>query len=758
MSNIMIDNKTWKVWLSSNPENPCATLHSLYDLLTDGGILYFQQSHSNKMIGTSLGHDIFIYKNDLYFSNGDINKSKPLSLWEKFGFDLTCPNYDNRNKPLKYPVTFRFDKDQEKTLNFLIYDKSSALLPNSVQEFHNDSKSTFGTAWDSGNNGNEGWNSYKRLFTVGSQDRPESLNKADIILVNKDTVFQSSMIFESGKDSYTRLYLNKTKTISEFIIHCLKKHFDRGNEQYSVIDTIKGNKSDEEFLISLINSENNSISYLLKHIYIWVKAPFAADYIKPEDFDQNLNKDSNVVHKNVYSRNKKGDYNRYDETDIEHEELETKAYIPKNAPLKDYISNQYYSNKSNISETMKSIIEDSDLPESEIGSVLTEPVKENDNKISLTPPQFFDPESRQDESSYNRVPVIIPKYGNIIADSRIMSPTIDEIWYMIKKIISGRPADTDTISGADFAKSFAKTEQDNQPDQINDKDTTINEVNNPFVFLYNGKQKIGDPVNFEIEPSYIETGADKDKKIIINDNAGLKITEFFSQPNKTSYIDYADIVKDIETLQKWIGTNKDYTKIQEINIDGINEFKSIDGENKWGPREAPLSLRELESRILGNKFSIIKNNRYITTNFSVVGPLGYHFEDGDKILTAGSLYQFHRDYNFKHDNPNTFFRINGEGEDLYESGTNNINIKSGLDIEASDLKATNSIPEEDLLLYNSQEKKMSKFPLLVDNYGKSIYLENDYGSYTGADVFLSAIGDWRIKSEHVRLPILRSRY
>lgn len=755
---IAIDSQTWKVWMSTNPTKPCATLHSLYDLIADGEGLYSRQKpETQKFKGANLGHDIIIYKNDLYYTSGLVNVSKQFSLWELYGIDLHCPNYDKRNKPLVYSMKgSKFENIL--TNEIYIYDKSAALLPNSIQSFHNDDNVTgLGIGvWDKG--GKDGWQSYNNLFSVGSQDRSASVTSADIVLVNKDTVFQSSMIFENGKDAFTALYLNSTNKIVEFVKRCLSKHIPNSLEQVEKLH--KKDKNNSVFLTDLISDEK--MKYLLQHIYVWVKAPFAADYIKPQDFDQNLNKDSNVIHKNLYSRVTNGDYNRYDQTVERYEELHTKAYVPKNTPLKDYISKKFYSEQPDVEQTMKKIIDDSDLPESDIGSVLTEPVKDGTAITTLTPPQFFDPESRREPKTYNRVPTIIPKNGNIVADSRIMSPTIDELWYIIKKMIAGRPADTIKIINEDFSKSFASDQitksgydtrgEQSQANSVNNKDTTLTEVLNPFIFEYENGLKVGDPVDFEISPSYTKN----DEEYELNNNSGIKITEFFSQPNKTIYVDFSDVIKDTETLQKWVESNN-YIPIKKVSIGGINLDTFIGEETDWEPRQAPLSLRELESRILGNKYSIIKNYRYITTNFSVVGPLGYHYDDNKKILAAGSLYQFHRDYNFKHDNPNTFFRLNGEGEELYDS-TNSINQKSGLDIEASDLKSPDAIPENGLLLYNSKEKKMSKFPLLVDNYGKSEYIENEYGNYTGADVFLSAIGDWRIKTEHTRFPILRSRY
>ena len=758
----VINRNTWKVWMSSTPTNPQASLHSLYDLLTNGEMLYCSQNaNTTEFVGADLGHDIIIYRNDLYFTSGRLNTTKSFSTWELYGIDLNCPNYDKRNKPLK----FKLDNTKLTELQnseFYIYDKSAALIPPTIEAFHNDSDVTSLSPWDTGSN--QDWSQYNRLFTVGSQDRSGSLPNADIILVNKDTVFQASMIFESGKDAFTGMYLNGTEQIVEFISRCLKKHFIGDS---TLIDSLKGHYSSNTELLSALCGDEQ-FSYLLKHIYIWVKAPYAADYIRPEDFDQDLNKDANVIHKNIYARASTGDYNRYAETAGKDEEASSKMYIPKNAPLKDYVSSKYIHKKDSTEATMEALIADADSPESEIGSVFTEPIKDTQSLIldgatttDLTPPQFFDPESRRTADTYNRVPTVIPKTGNSVSDSRVISPTIDELWYIIKKIISGRPADTNTIIGEDFAKSYASAEKGQEGSDrkgnksrataVNDKDTTLTEVENSFIFEYNDGLRMGDPVDFEIIPSYT---LDEKGNPIENSNAGLSITEFFSQPNETVYVDFAEVIKDTETLEKWVEENKNYVSISEVSIPGIDTESKIGQDTDWLPRSAPLSMRELESRILGNKYEIIKNYRYITTNFGVVGPLGMIRKDeSGEFLNAGSLYQFHKDYNFNHSNPNSHFNTNGKGEEAF-TADGEWNPKSGYDAEFSDI--TNE--EDGILLYNSDIAKKSKRPLLVENYGKSRYLDENNEEYYGSDIYLSAIGDWRYKSEHLRAPILRSRY
>ena len=754
----VLNYKPWKVWMSSSPTAPTATLLSLYDLLCNDSGLYavqYNSSDASSAVGANLGHNIIIFKSDLYSTSGGlITSDKALSTWELYGIDLCCPTYDKKCKPYVFKPAESALTVGAKTLDalypqgFYLFDKEAALWsPNTASFYKGGGASSFrndpGTAND--------WTAYSNYFHVGTSETSASYS-ADIMLSAPDTVFQSSMIFESGKDAFTEISLNITSNIKRFIQTVLLN---------AAVDTATANQKVLESDLNISNLseilQNEDWIYVFKHLYVWVKAAFAADYINPADFNQDLNQEADVIHQNIYARINSSDFNRYDEEDSttsEHKAEKTRGYIPRNAPLKDYVSEDYYTKESTVEETMEKLIAAADIPESTIGGTVSEPVKAgttmegilSTNNTQVSPPQFFDPESRNSASSYNRVPAILPKHGNVYADSRIIGPSMDEIWYIVKKIISGRTSDT-LDSTVDFAKSASTVSIDGKYSNINPVDTSLKEVNNPFIFKYKdseGKTSLrkGDPVDFDI--TYDEsTGA----------ATSIAITEFFSQPDTTFYAIYSDNTTDENRINKW--ANDLYTSLEDTAIEGIDTGTNKSISEAWNPRENPLSLRELEARTLGNKFEIIKNFRFITTNFTVVGGLGYHYEDEEgNTLAAGSLYQMHKDYNFNPENPNTFFRMNGQQNSLYDKD-GKINSDSGSDATFSDLQ---NVSEDEVLMYNSESKKKSKLPLLVENYGKSVYLSEDFGEYSGADIYMAADGTWRYKAEHMRAPILRSRY
>lgn len=150
----------------------------------------------------------------------------------------------------------------------------------------------------------------------------------------------------------------------------------------------------------------------------------------------------------------------------------------------------------------------------------------------------------------------------------------------------------------------------------------------------------------------------------------------------------------------------------------------------WSPRKNPLSLRELESRVMNAKYNIIANFRFLKENFAITGGLGKRMNTGDLTKAAGgSLYQMHRDYNMKIDDPNTVYNPDGvlpEGKAVSPVGeTFGIGLKKETD---------------------------------TDYYGASAELPDANGDFGSADVYMAADGTWRYLFDHVRLPILDETY
>lgn len=810
-----IQKEPWKVWMSPSPESSCITLQSLYDLIfyeDEDGYPHFRadalKGDDPQFHGTKLGHDIVIYREDLYTPLGTISQDISFDVWAIYGLDMQFPTYDARSNPYRMtlkpgekdsPATAKaFERFTEKYgSTFFVFDDNAALPYTDIGAMYKGPVFSLGNNrkginWRQGSvpsidsqNGafdSTGFNRPEYAFTVGSQDRSQSYN-SDIILMDQDKVFRTSMVFERAKSPWTSIAVNgRTERVCKFISSILA-NYSCGSKivtsndlnisyiKASVLDAADESISFEDLI------KNDSFRQYLKTIKIYVRAAAAADYVRPKDFNQDLNQDADVIHKNVYA-SRTGDFNRYDtEISIEAEErlalagdrtqlsADSLPYIPKSAPLKDFVSNKFYSKKDTVKDTMDDLITKSSHPLSEVGSVLSEPAwmagmtqmhAENlgSSKITdmVTPLTYFDPESRYTADNYSRVPTIIPKNGNLFADERVISPTIDELWYIIKKMISGRQADTgvETLNN-DYDPDFARSK--GTENYENEKSTVLSEVKDSEFTWKEGsedniKSHVGDPVDFEYvfddpmeDSSGVLTALDRIKEV--------KVKEFFTQPTQNNYVIYSDTIIDENKITEFKKvTDAEYTPLNKVDISGVVTKTHVsDPTSKWAPRVDPLTLRELEARTLGNKHSIVTNFRYITTNFVTVGQLG---KTDEETGIGGTLYQLHTDYNYKPDAPNTFYKLHGD-----ETSEN------GADVVYSDYDALT--PEEKALEDNfkstgKQPATDSHLVKYVAHYGKSSVFTENQEEFHSSEVYLSAEGKWRYLREHTRIPVLRSRY
>ena len=740
-NSLSLQYKPWKVTMSTDP-TPSAHLLSLYDLLydSDGNLLYQYDSTAEdpfgNMNGVNAGHDIIIY-NGANYSGGSVIAGDTCTFenWEQYGIDIGLAKFDKRAKALIAKFTAGSTSNTvTKALasnTLYVYDKDSATSPVNIADVYysndsaNDAYFRGNVVIDVTDLSYTGYPS-STFWSVGCSEDTASYN-ADIILSGEDSVFTSSMILDTDKVAYNQLCLNPNSYRTAALVFAALKQVCPGMNLSYYCD------SDQEGLANIItllkstdaitstveyanNTYNVTLGWILKHSYVWAKAPFAADYVNPESFNQDLSQDAQVVHGNIISRNSGADFNRYADDTNDANSSDTRPYIPKNAPLKDYITSKFYT-ASTVSNAMAEIIKDADLPDSLIGAVWSEPTAitgadygKDDTLAQITPAVFFDPESRKASTDYSGIPTIVPKNGNGLFEGRIMGPTIDEIWYMIKKLISGRPSDKATIAEAEANDYIDTNDSDNAVPystnkRENDTNTTLTEVANKeidFNYGADSTAKTGDPVNFDIANTTDGSAST------------ITITEFFSQPTAVRYRLY----EVLQTLSSSITANDTNRTVEKL-------FTQNTSDSNWTPRSAPLSLRELEALGLGNKYNISAAVQFITSNYALVSPLTYSDDN-----TSGGLYQFHKDFNYNKLAPNSFWSYNS-GATVGLAAVHN-DIAAGATADSS-----------------------GKRTLYASDYGKGLP-ESNY--YDGSQVYLSAKGDWRYVNEYTRLPVLRERF
>lgn len=749
-----LQRKPWKVWMSSAPQ-PTAVLTTAYDLLKQGG--------------SKLDHNLVILNENVYAAsvfNGNFEQ------FYRYALDISPATFDKRSKTRVETVdikeTLGIDASfaqSESEIEFYVQDKAAALYPS-------DLKTVFAV--------NTTWKAYFRnvsilanrdvttsyrvdeMFTA-SVDTDTNPSSSDIYVRDTDEVFTSTMVFEDGKKAYTTVGVNRTERILQLVLGAILFNSNKSQNLVALRDYLAGiTKAQRENLFSLLVNAKIGDNPLLSYVYLWVKAPFCADYIDPEDFNQDLNQDADVTHRNLLLANNynnvRNNYNRYNE-DIDYSgstssdmlEKMSRPYCPMTSPMKDILSEKLMLlsgvSGDSIRDKAQKLLEDSLKDDSIIGSVLVTPKGTDVTDVArFTPFTFYDPESREEAEYYNelgKLPTLIGRDGNLTTDGRIMSPTIDELWYIIYKTILGHSNESSNVI------SFP------QSNNYGSGDTSLFEATKEYKWTDDEAGNVkGSPLSFLFKT---------------NDNGevnGIAVDEWVANPDEHFINVHTQIQRISTDITKFFDAqNPDVAKSRDIfntgddialgNAQTHTKDTITAKDREYGPRNVPLSLRELEAAIMGIKYNVDNNFIFDSKTYAVTGKFGKIEKDDDGVIIAGgSLYQMHRDYNANVTSPNTVFKMGADN-------TGDI----GRDAAFGDLNNQKEYHKDNTKLYlldkknkRTKNEKTSGMPLLVENYGKSASLASEQGEYTGSDVYMAADGTWRYKAEHMRIPILRSRY
>lgn len=750
-----LQRKPWKVWMSSAPQ-PTAVLTTAYDLLKQGG--------------SKLDHNLVILNENVYTVsrfNGTFEQ------FYRYALDISPATFDKRAKTRVEKIDLREDLKitasftaSDSEIDFYVQDKDAALYPTDLKTVfavNSTWKDYFRPSSTLANNELGVFYRTDEMFTA-SVDTDANPSTSDIYVRDTDEVFTATMVFEDGKKAYTSVGINRTENILKLILGAVLFNSNKSSNLSSLKEYLNKEVEKpkrEELFNALINAKIGD-KPLLSYIYLWVKAPFCADYIDPEDFNQDLNQDADVIHRNLLLANNynsvRNNFNRYNE-DVDYEgkasddmlEKMSRPYCPMTSPMKDILSEKLMLlsgvSGDTIRDKAQKLLEDSLKDDSIIGSVLVSPKgKDIANVARFTPFTFYDPESREEVEYYEelgKLPTLIGRDGNLTTDGRIMSPTIDELWYIIYKTILGHSNESSEVIslpksnnyGSGDTSLFEATKEYKWTD-----DEAGNIKGSPLSFLFKTNDK-GEVNGIDVD----EWVANPDEHFI-NVHTQIQristdITTFFDEQNPD--IKHSrDIFHTGDDIA--LGDAQTHTK-DEITAKG----------REYGPRNVPLSLRELEAAMMGIKYNVDNNFIFDSKTYAVTGMFGKVEKDKKGVIVAGgSLYQMHRDYNANVTNPNTVFKMGADN-----------NGDNGRDATFGDLNNQKEHHTNGTTVYLLDKKnkrtnveKTSGMPLLVENYGKSVTLASEQGEYTGADVYMAADGTWRYKAEHMRTPILRSRY
>ena len=835
--------RPWKHSLTTIPTKTENSLISLYDLFYNSSKKLWIDStaESEALKGCKLEHDIICLNTSMLKTDGTVDSTQATditaSTWWSNGIDISLPMFDARAKKKEIECDASVNNLAIFYGNkYVIYDKDSALEPKNTIVF-----TSRGIKIRNNLNGvTLTWENYSPP-SIGIYNSIEKSTTLDILLSAQDKAFKSTLVTQDGFDAYNRLFINP---YTNFAVDLVMK---ATGMNLNLVQNLQDGTflSPHTYVFPSLSlfwdvTNPNSIAYningggdawynLLKNTFVWVRAPFYADYIKPDDFEQSLTPESKVVH-NELMLSGAGDFKKYDMSitqdatipekglndnkdvsqyglgaisnathidDLGFSEL-SMPYIPKTSPTVDIYTSKLLDEEKLLQGIKNIGDKDStnysskiSLPEgsTQIQNFLDEKVSGNDMIIrglpvaainrdnavssenispeSLIPPNWFDPENRYSDKYYSEMtkfPTVVPKDGNLYVDGRIIGPTIDEIWIMLKKLTGGRLSDDDSENRATNLDIGIPVGTSNHS---NNTDTTMTEVpDSEFNFKMGNELKYGDPIDFKYD-----VNVDDDKVKLYSQK--LEITKFVNQNDTITYPVYNSLkllsnsiinntndgncsIKKTDS-EEGISTNREITSFTAwknitTDSDEIDDVKNVIEDNAsvndddpfWGPRKsAPYSLRELEAMIKGNKYNIITQARFVKENFAVTGGLGKRTNPGgEKYNSAsGSIYQMHQNYNFDVANPNTFY--NNDGTD------------TGFDSNGSTCGARAVIDDSDMRTFEQRHDGHIRY---VEDYGKSDTLSLNPEKFSSQDVYLSAAGDWRYVSDHVRIPILRGEW
>jgi hypothetical protein len=663
MANAIKLNRSWKQPLTKDKYVPYAMQVSLFDLMfyydktkDEYHVRYLEDASaaSYRSMGYELPHSTIVFDSNLYRSTGD--KTRVIDQFEssfvdfiKSGFDIALPKIDYRSKPLflnTKNVADIIPGENASTLTSMlnaiqvadldhndyfyklgvkgikVWDADAIIKPIDSFDFYSNSilaKNMLGTE--------NTWDDYPTPWTVALEDdyNEQYPQNSAIILCNKDVVFETRFLKdEPHLAAYNGICLNYMNL--DVWRNFYRYYNTKNNSKPLTLSDIM--PSFFSLTHTKVEHFNPIFKYLAQHCYIFIKASFFADYIDYRDFNQTLNQKSKTIFNNLMLTNI-GDYERYEAyytKDVSglqtaDREINTQPYFPVTTPSIDNIRDKYINTASGLISGLQQLIDYGNNPDSKVGIFPISPFEKDqditEDSFTPTPPIWFDPESRKEPSDYSTYPIVYQKDGNAVIDGRIISPTIDEIWQMLKSIAGGRKSDTSDIeedaAGYPIGTLEHRTTFDSRP--------TIPEHKfMDYGSLDKGQIKLGDPLFIKYEFS--------------KEDPHFEVLKWINNPTSIQY----KIITELRRLNDEV-TNWGDSRFMHNVID------SFPPPTRYAPTPTIPTLRELEGLLKGLRWNFAYYLQFMQHNGVWTGPLGRDNQDPSAWNSAaGSLYQLHSDY------------------------------------------------------------------------------------------------------------------
>ena len=678
-------------------------------------------------IAYELSHNIIVFNDRMYANTGATRQIYPSdaaaegTTFDEFcrvGFDLCPAIYDKRSKPaflhagnvaqVIKPVGNHTNATLQNALSAMIgtvkpkppagndlyagftglrvFDRNAAMRPVNTYDFYT-KRAEFKGSIDSNASDADTWLDYGAPYNVatdvdflldGRSGTPP--NNCDIMVCFEDHAFAERFQLNKtdGWRAFNGLALNY---MSKRVMWLAWKALGTTELDYTgITDPIKPfldignlNDNDPQNPMGRMHDPTGNISrdacnpiqeYVLRNTFVWVKCSFYADYVDYRDFDQSLNRLSDVIHRNVLVG--AGNYARYDAaftrigSDPKAVELakDSRPYIPISIPGVDLVSSTLYDGYDPVSpvDSVEKMMIEADKAMSRLGSIIVEPLEMSNSpdildtptRTNRPPPVWFDPESRRPANDYTDHPIAVGKWGNIVTQGRIMSPTIDELWIAIKKLAGGRNVDptqapTNLIVTPDIGYPVGQPQGNpGGLDHSIPRDTRFvskkhkfsgENFSNPAAGA-NGDRKTGDPI--KIEYDFSET------------IGKYSVVEWINDPSFIAYKDLAELTALSNRMTIDGATSGFGATLTSVERPHTNAAF----QTSYNPSETIWSLREVEAAIKGLRWNVTNLSRFFELNLAYSGKVGRPNADPTigthPNLARGSAYTLHRDFN-----PNT---------------------------------------------------------------------------------------------------------
>ena len=410
-----ISEAPWKISFSTTGNGPYAVRMKLADLMFDQSVSPWVPLTT----GVHLPHDIILFDPEIYSSSGGtLDSLAPRESRQSHGFYLTKITYDARAKANATWVPNAAYKDG----GYYIYPQEAALPPietdytlRANRTYYNTDIANPTDRLDPNNpSTDEAVNplmTYQSSCSVAIADTAAAASSF-IILSAPDRALQAT-IPGSSAIPFTRMRFQTDVVGIPEVIDILKffTEFGINPDGTTKINPATG---DPYNALQLIDP---AINTRLQTIEIWVRCSFFADYVIPDSFNQDLTQSSQVAHKNLVIG--LGDYRRYSREDPA---AETKPYLPATPPRNDLLQ-----------------ISTADAAPFPIPSYSgTHDAAGSGHRAPLG---WYDPDYPDTTNPASKL-AAIPKQGNAYVSGRILSPTIDELWTYIKKMVDGQGTGT----------------------------------------------------------------------------------------------------------------------------------------------------------------------------------------------------------------------------------------------------------------------------------------------------------------------------